>query len=72
MYGGPFHVPKPDAQIFEEKWDSGQSFPSGCIWRIGRGRVFYFRPGHETYPVFKQSEPLKVIENAIFWLARGK
>jgi trehalose utilization protein len=73
MYGGPFHVPTPDALIFNEKWDSGQSFPSGCAWKVGKGRVFYFRPGHETYPVFKQAEPLKVIENAVFWLAgRGK
>lgn len=69
MYGGPFHVPKPDAQVFEEKWDSGQSFPSGCAWKVGKGRVFYFRPGHETFPVFKQAEPLKVVENAVYWLA---
>lgn len=69
IYGGPFHVPKPDAQIFEEKWDSGKTFPSGCAWKVGNGRVFYFRPGHETYPVFKQPETLKVIENAVFWLA---
>ena len=34
------------------------------------GRVFYFRPGHETYPVFQQAEPLKVIENAVRWLAK--
>jgi trehalose utilization protein len=72
MYGGPFHVPTPDALIFDEKWDSGQNFPSGCAWKVGKGRVFYFRPGHETFPVFKQAEPLKVIENAVFWLASRK
>jgi trehalose utilization protein/lysophospholipase L1-like esterase len=69
MYGEPFHVPPPDEVVFEERWDKGEHFRSGCVWQVGKGRVFYFRPGHETYPVFKQAEPLKVIENAARWLA---
>ena len=36
---------------------------------MGKGRVFYFRPGHETYPIYKQAEPLRVVENAVRWLA---
>ena len=68
MYGEPFHVPAPDEVVFEEKWDKGEHFRSGCVWRVGKGRVFYFRPGHETYPVFKQAEPLRVVENAVRWL----
>jgi trehalose utilization protein len=68
MYGEPFHVPPPDEVVFEEKWDKGEHFRSGCVWRIGKGRVFYFRPGHETFPVFKQPEPLRVVENAVRWL----
>jgi len=68
MYGEPFHVPKPDAVIFEERWDKGEHFRSGCLWTVGKGKVFYFRPGHETYPVFKQAGPLKVIENAVHFL----
>lgn len=68
MYGEPFHVPPPDEVVFEEKWDRGEHFRSGCVWRVGKGRVFYFRPGHETFPVFKQAEPLRVLENAIRWL----
>lgn len=67
VYGGPFHVPKPDAVLFEERWDNGESFTSGCVWRVGQGRVFYFRPGHETYPIYKQPEVLKIISNAIRW-----
>lgn len=67
IYGGPFHVPKPDAIVFEERWDTGDSFPSGCAWTVGKGRVFYFRPGHETYPIFKQEIPLKIVENAVRW-----
>lgn len=70
MYGEPFHVPAPDEVVFEEKWDKGEHFRSGCVWRVGKGRVFYFRPGHETFPVFKQSEPLRVVENAVRWLGR--
>ncbi len=71
MYGEPFHVPPPDEVVFEEKWDKGEHFRSGCVWTVGKGRVFYFRPGHETFPVFKQAEPLKVIENAARWLGTG-
>jgi len=68
MYGEPFHVPAPDEVVFEETWDKGEHFRSGLVWKVGKGRVFYFRPGHETYPIFKQSEPLRVVENAIRWL----
>jgi trehalose utilization protein len=68
MYGEPFHVPAPDEVVFEEKWDKGEHFRSGCVWQVGKGRVFYFRPGHETYPTYKQAEPLRVVENAVRWL----
>ena len=68
MYNEPFHVPSPDAVIFEETWKSGERFRSGMVWNIGKGKVFYFRPGHETYPVYKQPEVIKVIENACRWL----
>ncbi len=71
MYGEPFHVPAPNEVVFEERWDKGEHFRSGCVWTVGKGRVFYFRPGHETFPVFKQAEPLKVIENAVRWLGTG-
>lgn len=72
MYGEPFHVPPPDEIVFEEKWDKGEHFRSGCVWQVGKGHVFYFRPGHETYPVFEQAEPLRVLENAVRWLALMK
>lgn len=67
MYDEPFHVPVPDAVVLEERWEKGERFRSGCAWRVGLGKVFYFRPGHETYPVFKQPLPLKVVENAVRW-----
>ena len=71
MYDEPFHVPEPDEVILEERWAAGEWFRSGAIWKIGQGRVFYFRPGHETYPIFKQPIPLKILTNAVRWLASG-
>lgn len=68
MYADPFHVPDPDEVLFEESWAAGETFRSGSIWKLGDGHVFYFRPGHETYPVYKQELPLKVISNAVNWL----
>lgn len=70
MYNEPFHVPPPDAVIFEERWQPGEWFRSGAVWNIGRGRVFYFRPGHEIYPVFKDPTVLQIIGNAVRWMSR--
>ncbi len=69
MYGEPFHVPAPDEVVFEERWDKGEHFRSGITWKVGAGKVFYYRPGHETYPIFKQPENIKVVENAVRWAA---
>lgn len=68
MYNEPFNVPTPDEVIFEEKWDKGEHFRSGCVWKLGKGKVFYFRPGHETYSIYTQPIPLKIIANAVEWL----
>lgn len=68
MYNEPFHVPTPDAVIFEEKWDRGEHFRSGCLWNVGKGKVFYFRPGHETYKVYFEPIPLRILANAVTWL----
>ena len=69
MYAEPFHVPAPDAVVFEERWDKGEHFRSGALWKVGKGGVFYYRPGHETHAVFKQAENLRVVENAARYLA---
>jgi trehalose utilization protein len=69
MYAEPFHVPEPDEVVLEERWASGDWFRSGMAWRVGKGRVFYFRPGHETFPVYKEEPVLRVLENAVRWLA---
>ena len=69
MYAEPFHVPEPDEVVLEERWASGNWFRSGMVWNLGKGRVFYFRPGHETYAVFKEKPVLQLLENAVRWLA---
>ena len=72
MYNEPFHVPEPDAVILQERWKTGEWFRSGCVWNIGRGRVFYFRAGHEIYPVYKNENVLRLLSNAVKWLAVTK
>lgn len=68
VYSEPFHVPKPDAVIFQERSTKGEIFRAGMLWTVGRGKVFYFSPGHETFPIYFQPEPLKIIGNAVLWL----
>lgn len=67
MYGEPFGIPAPDELIFISWFTGGEVFRSGATWRRGHGRVFYFRPGHETYPTYHQPEVQKVIANAVHW-----
>lgn len=71
-YDEPFHVPTPDEVIFRETWADGGWFRSGMVWNLGKGKVFYFRPGHETYPIYTQEIPLKILENAVRWMGAGK
>ncbi|MFM8582986.1 MAG: ThuA domain-containing protein [Planctomycetaceae bacterium] len=71
MYNEPFHVPEPDATIIEETWERGEKFRSLMTWKLGSGRVVYYRPGHETFPVYRQRVPLDVLRNAVRWLGGG-
>jgi trehalose utilization protein len=69
MYGEPFGIPTPDKLIFISWFEGGEVFRSGCTWERGHGRVFYFRPGHETFPIFYDGNVRKVIANACRWAA---
>ena len=69
MYGEYSDFPELDELIFISWFEGGEVFRSGATWRRGRGKIFYFRPGHETYPIFHNPEVLKVIENAVRWAA---
>ncbi len=68
MYDEPFHIPAPDEVVFEEDWKLGEHFRSGMVWNLGKGQIFYFRPGHEQYPVFKQDEMIRILANACLWM----
>ena len=52
MYGEYFDIPPPDELVFVSSFTGGEVFRSGCCFRRGKGRVFYFSPGHETYPIY--------------------
>ena len=69
MYGERFDIPAPDTLVFVSWFQGGEVFRSGCCYHRGKGKVFYFRPGHETYPIFYQSAVLRVIANAVRWAA---
>ncbi len=69
MYGERFDIPEPDQLIFISWFEGGEVFRSGCCWERGHGRIFYFRPGHETYPIYYQKDIQKVITNACHWAA---
>ena len=72
-YGEPFDIPEPDALVFISWFAGGEVFRSGCCYQRGRGRIFYFRPGDQEYPVYYQSEVLQVIKNAVVWaMPRGE
>ena len=68
-YGEPFDVPEPDELVFVGWYEGGEVFRSGCCWRRGLGRVFYFQPGHETFPIYGDSRVQRVLQNAVRWAA---
>ena len=67
MYGEPFDVPPPDETVFVSWFGGGEVFRSGLCYRRGRGRVFYFRPGHETNPSYHDPNVRRVLRNAARW-----
>ena len=69
MYGEHFDIPPPD-ELFAISWfEGGEVFRSGCCYQRGRGKIFYFRPGHESYPTYHRPEVLRVIANGVRWAA---
>ncbi|HBS17856.1 MAG TPA: trehalose utilization protein ThuA [Halomonas sp.] len=67
MYGEPFAVPNPDEVIFISAFEGGEVFRSGLTYKRGNGKVFYFRPGHETYPIYYDEQVKRVLKNAVVW-----
>ena len=69
MYGEYFDIPKPDGVIFTGWFSGGEVFRSGCTFTRGRGKIFYFQPGHEEYPIYYMPQIQKIIKNAVKWCA---
>jgi trehalose utilization protein len=67
MYGEFFDIPAPDEQIFISSFAGGEVFRSGCTWRRGKGKVFYFSPGDQEYPVYNHPDIQRVLANAVLW-----
>lgn len=69
MYGEPFAIPPPEELIFISWFEGGEVFRSGCTWKRGNGKIFYFRPGHEVYPIYYNKQVRLVLLNAVHWAA---
>lgn len=69
MYGELFDIPTPDDLVFVSWFEGGNVFRSGACFHRGNGKIFYFRPGHETYPIFHMDIVRQVIANGVRWAA---
>ena len=67
MYGEPFGIPEPQETVFVSWFQGGEVFRSGVTYKRGAGSVFYFRPGHETYPTYHDANVQRVLKNAVKW-----
>ena len=68
-YGEPFGIPEPDKLVLIGNFEGGEVFRAGCCYRRENGKVFYFQPGHESYPTFKNPDVIRVLKNAVAWVA---
>jgi trehalose utilization protein len=69
MFAEPFAVPNPETVVLVSSWEKGETFRSGLTWTIGKGRVVYFRPGHDAFPVLFHPSVRQVIANSALWAA---
>jgi len=69
MYGEHFDIPAPDELIFVSWFEGGEVFRSGCTFRRGKGKIFYFSPGHETFPIYHHPQVQRIIANGTRWAA---
>lgn len=66
-YGERFEIPTPDELVFISWFSGGEVFRSGCCYKRGLGKIFYFRSGHEAYPIYWREDITKILENAVYW-----
>ncbi|WP_323703778.1 ThuA domain-containing protein [Mammaliicoccus sp. Dog046] len=72
MYGEHFDIPAPDETVFISWFEGGEVFRSGATFKRGNGKIFYFRPGHESYPTYYHADIQQVIKNAVKWAYTGR
>ena len=68
-YTEPFSIPEPEKLVLAGWYEGGELFRSGCCWQRGHGKIFYFQPGHETFPIYYDPTVQLVIKNAVRWAA---
>ena len=69
MYGEHFDIPAPDELVFVSSFAGGEVFRGGCGFHRGAGRIFYFSPGDQDYPVYHHPDVRRVLANAVLWAA---
>lgn len=72
MYGEPFTVPEPMETVFISWFEGGEVFRSGLTWQRGAGKIFYFGPGHETYPIYHDENIQLILRNAVRWAVNSQ
>ena len=68
-YGEPFVIPTPDKLLLLANFSGGEVFRAGCLFERGNGKIFYFQPGHETFPTYYNPDVQTIIKNAVRYLA---
>ena len=63
-------VPRPEVVVFDGTPAAGERVWQGMTWTRGRGRIFFFQPGHPAYPIYFQDEVRQVLRNAVKWCGR--
>ncbi len=67
MYGEHFDIPAPEELVFISSFTGGEVFRSGVTYTRGLGKVFYFSPGDQEYPVYHHPDIKRVLANAVEW-----
>ncbi|GHU07892.1 trehalose utilization protein ThuA [Spirochaetia bacterium] len=67
MYSEPFGIPEPLSTVFIGWFQGGNVLRSGVTFMRNNGRIFYFQPGHETFPVYHNVHVQRILTNAVKW-----
>lgn len=67
-YAEPFDIPEPEETLLIGAYSGSEVFRSGVTYKRGNGKIFYFQPGHESFPTFYNEDVKKIIKNAVYWV----